>query len=152
MHLFSDPRSAFEEEAGRNLKNTRNLLQPACADTVASLLVFLHLLKGQAEPSCKLLLAHFQHETPHANPRADMHVNRTGRLFSNHCRAIALSARHLFGFREQPLAFAGVVYLPEGADQTMTFLGIDSTTWLRLLPAFRACQGGIRGGDQPQPG
>ena len=42
-------RRAFEEERHRNLEDMRNFLQPAGADAVGALFVFLDLLERQAE-------------------------------------------------------------------------------------------------------
>src|SRR5580704_17823700 len=42
-------RRALEEECDRHLEDIRNLLQPAGADPVGAFLVFLDLLKRQAE-------------------------------------------------------------------------------------------------------
>src|SRR5580692_9247932 len=47
---------AFEEERHRHLQDQRDLLQAAGADAVRSLLVFLDLLKSQAEVVAELLL------------------------------------------------------------------------------------------------
>src|SRR5580704_713592 len=58
---------ALKEECYRNLKDMRNLLQPAGADAVGAFFVLLYLLEGQAESIPKLLLTHSDHHPPHAN-------------------------------------------------------------------------------------
>ena len=58
--------------------------KPAGADAVGALLVFLHLLKGQAERVSELLLAHAQHHPAHAHPAADMLVDRIGGFLCYH--------------------------------------------------------------------
>ena len=52
-----------------------SLLQPTGAHPIDALLVFLHLLKGQAEPNGQLLLAHAEHDAPHAKSAADVLVD-----------------------------------------------------------------------------
>src|SRR5450830_184063 len=65
---------------GRMLEH---LLQPARTDAVGALLVFLHLLKGQAEGVAELFLTHAQHHPPHAHARAHMLIDRIGYLLSH---------------------------------------------------------------------
>ena len=57
-----------------------DLLQPARADAVGALLVFLHLLEGQTERVAELFLAHAQHHPAHAHAAAHMLVDRIGGL------------------------------------------------------------------------
>ena len=76
-------RRAFEEKRHRHLQDMGNLLQAAGADAVGALLVFLHLLEGEAERVAELLLAHAQHHPTHAHPRAHVLVDRIGRLLSH---------------------------------------------------------------------
>src|SRR4029450_10084395 len=68
-------RRILEEERHRDLQDLRDLLQPASADAVRTLLVFLHLLEGQAERFAQFLLAHCKHFPAHAHSAADMSVN-----------------------------------------------------------------------------
>src|SRR3984957_18470425 len=77
-------RRALEEECDWHLKDDRNLLQPAGTDAVGAFLVFLDLLKRQAERVAELLLAHRQHHPAHAHAAADMFVDRVRRLFGDH--------------------------------------------------------------------
>src|SRR5579862_8353202 len=77
-------RRALEEERDRHLKDIRNMLQPAGADAVGAFLVFLDLLKGQAERVAEFFLAHREHHPAHAHAAADMFVDRIRRLFGNH--------------------------------------------------------------------
>src|SRR5687768_13674264 len=74
-------RPAFEEKRNRHLKDVRDLLQAAGADAVGALLVFLHLLEGQAERVAELLLTHAQHHAAHAHATPDVLVGRVGSLF-----------------------------------------------------------------------
>jgi len=71
----------FEKEGWRNVERPRDLLQPARPDPIRALLVFLHLLKGQAERISELFLAHAEHDTAHAHPTTDMPVDRVRNLF-----------------------------------------------------------------------
>src|SRR5467141_1048278 len=48
------------------------MLQPARADAVRALLVFLDLLKRQAKCAAESRLAHCQHHPAHAHPAADV--------------------------------------------------------------------------------
>ena len=54
-------RRSVEEKWNRHLKDLRDLLQPAGANAVGSLLIFLNLLKRQSKPVRKVGLAHFEH-------------------------------------------------------------------------------------------
>ena len=54
-------RRSVEEKWNRHLKDLRDLLQPAGANAVGSLLIFLNLLKRQSKPARKIGLAHFEH-------------------------------------------------------------------------------------------
>jgi hypothetical protein len=56
------------------------VLQPAGADPVGALFVFLDLLERQPERVPELLLAHAQHHPPHPNACADMFIGRVWRL------------------------------------------------------------------------
>jgi hypothetical protein len=65
----------LEEERYWNLQNVGDLLQPARSNAVGALLVFLHLLEGEAERIAKLLLAHCKHQAAHAHPTADVLID-----------------------------------------------------------------------------
>ena len=54
------------------------LVQPAGADAIGAALVFLHLLKGQADRLAELFLAQAQHVAPQPHARADMDIDRVG--------------------------------------------------------------------------
>src|SRR4051812_24351703 len=56
--------SAVEQEPDRNLQYIGNLLEPAGADPIGALFVFLHLLEREAESVAELFLAHRQHHAP----------------------------------------------------------------------------------------
>src|ERR1700731_745792 len=56
--LRMEGRGALEEECYRDLQNMGNLLQPAGAYSIGSLLVFLHLLEGETQCATELFLAH----------------------------------------------------------------------------------------------
>src|SRR5665213_2730520 len=75
--------AAFEEERDGNLQYVGNRLQPAGADAVGALFVFLHLLKSEPKPVAELLLAHAQHHPPHAHPRPHMSIGRVRNFFSH---------------------------------------------------------------------
>src|SRR5262249_17856100 len=68
-------RRALEEELFWHLKDMGHLLQPARPHAVDALLVFLHLLEGEAESGSQLLLAHCKHKAAHAHPAADVLVD-----------------------------------------------------------------------------
>ena len=89
-----DLRSAFEEVWHRDLEDMTHRLQPAGADAVAALFVFLHLLEGYPELICKVCLAHVEHQPAHAHPAPDIFVGGVGR-FRGHC---VLRAPFLFRF------------------------------------------------------
>ena len=65
-------RTALEEERHRDLQDMGDVLQPARADAVGAFLVFLHLLKGDAERVPELGLAHAEHHAAHAHAAADV--------------------------------------------------------------------------------
>src|SRR5208283_5053349 len=75
---------AFEKERYRDLEDLCDLLKATSADAVSALLVFLHLLKCQAEGVAELLLAHPKHHATHTHPAADMLVDRVWCLFGHH--------------------------------------------------------------------
>ena len=54
------------------------MLQPAGADPVGALLVFLHLLERQAKLLAELLLTHPEHHPAHAYPAAYVLVDWVG--------------------------------------------------------------------------
>ena len=64
------------EELHRNAQHLCQIEQPAGADAVDALLVFLHLLERQAELLAELLLAHAEQHAPKANAAADVHIDR----------------------------------------------------------------------------
>ena len=75
---------AFEEECDRDLQDVGDLLQPARADAIGALLVFLHLLKCKPERIAELLLAHAEHHAAHAHAAADVLVDRVRGLLGSH--------------------------------------------------------------------
>jgi hypothetical protein len=62
------------------LQNAGDLLQAAGADAIHTFLVFLDLLKGQAETVGEVGLAEFEHEPSQPHAAADLLVNQDGRL------------------------------------------------------------------------
>ena len=72
------------KDGDRDLKDMGDLLQPARADPIGALFVFLDLLKCQPERVAKLFLAHSQHHAAHTNATSDMLVGRVRRLFCEH--------------------------------------------------------------------
>jgi hypothetical protein len=66
----------LEEEFNTNAQYPGQLEQPAGADAVSTLLVFLNLLERQAEMLSKLLLTHSQQHAPQPDPSPDMYVDR----------------------------------------------------------------------------
>src|ERR1700730_15676967 len=70
-----------------------NLLQSARADAVRALLVFLDLLKGDAERIAQMRLTHIQHHTAYTTPTADRLVYRIGRFSTSH-RLLSQEAEH----------------------------------------------------------
>src|SRR4030081_199609 len=68
-------RRPFEKEWHRYVEDLSSVLQSAGAHPIGALLVFLHLLKCEAERCGELLLAHAEHHAPHAQPAADVLVD-----------------------------------------------------------------------------
>jgi hypothetical protein len=68
-------RHSVEEERNRHLKDLGDVLQPARANAVGPLLIFLNLLKRQSKRVRKSCLAHFEHQAPHPHAAADMPVD-----------------------------------------------------------------------------
>src|SRR6266851_10112089 len=86
-------RRALEEEWDRRLQGMANLLQSARADPVSALLVFLHLLEGDAERIAQPRLTHVQHHTAHTHATANMLVYRIGRFSTSH-RLLSQESEH----------------------------------------------------------
>src|SRR6516164_10670755 len=92
-------RRAFEEERHRDLQGARDLLQPARANAVRALLVFLDLLKRQPKCVAEIRLAHCQHHPAHAHPAADVLVDGIWSLLADsvdHRFWIEKSAHHSY--------------------------------------------------------
>jgi hypothetical protein len=68
------------------------VLEAAGAYAIGPLLVFLDLLKGDAEGLAQLLLTHSKHHTAEANPTADMDVDRVRLLLVSHCGSLSVAA------------------------------------------------------------
>src|SRR5579884_2518137 len=64
------------EIADRHVENLADGREAGSADAVGAALVFLHLLKGQAEPRGQSLLVHAEQQAPHADAAADMDIDR----------------------------------------------------------------------------
>src|SRR5664280_693330 len=91
--MFGQMRAAFEEKRNRHLQDVGNMLQPAGADAVGALLVFLHLLEGEAEGVAELFLTHFEHHPAHAHARADMLIRQVGYFFLHLARSFPVGPR-----------------------------------------------------------
>src|SRR5688572_3641872 len=77
-------REALEEARRRHVERHADVVQAAGGDAVDALLVFLHLLKGDAEEIGKPLLAHADFEPAGADALADLSVDRIRRTFVVH--------------------------------------------------------------------
>jgi hypothetical protein len=73
----------------RRVENLRNRLQPAGADAIGALLVFLDLLEGQPQRIRKLLLAHAEHHAAHADAAADILIGWIGNLRHSNGHAVS---------------------------------------------------------------
>lgn len=75
---------AFKKERRRHLQSGGDLLQAARADAINALFVFLDLLEGQVNRVGERLLAHRQNVAPHADARANVNIDRIGRLLCHY--------------------------------------------------------------------
>jgi hypothetical protein len=94
-------RQTFEEISNVGLEKLRDLLQPARADPIRALLVFLNLLEGQSEGLAELFLAETEKHAAQPNATANMPVDVIGRLF--HSKLLAV-ARRMRAAHETPSA------------------------------------------------
>src|SRR5918995_1476656 len=74
----------FEQVADGNAKDGSDLRQPAGANPVRAFLVFLHLLKGYADPFGEHGLAHAAVDPKHADLGPHHRIERA-RLTDRHC-------------------------------------------------------------------
>ncbi len=91
------------------------MLQPARADAVRALLVFLDLLKRQAKCVAEIRLAHCQYHPAHAHPAADVLVDGIWGLLADgvdHRFRIVKSAYN--SYRDEPRDAAGARPKPPG--------------------------------------
>src|SRR6516164_5404564 len=88
-------RRALEEELYWHLKDIGHLLQPAGPHAVGAVLVFLHLLEGEAECGTQLFLAHCKHLAAHAHAAADVLVDGVRGLLRGNCKRTAMADRSL---------------------------------------------------------
>src|SRR5271165_44361 len=65
-----------EEERHRDVQNAAQIMQAAGSDAIGAALVFLDLLKGQANRLSELFLAQAEHVATQSHARADMNVDR----------------------------------------------------------------------------
>src|ERR1700761_3689332 len=65
-----------------------DLLNPARANSIGALFVFLHLLKCQTQGVAEFLLTHSKHHATHPHATADMLVGRIRRLLGQHDRLL----------------------------------------------------------------
>jgi len=70
----ADALGAPSKERYWHLKDMGDLLQSAGPDAVGAILVFLHLLEGEAERVSQLFLAHCHHLAAHPHPAANVLV------------------------------------------------------------------------------
>jgi len=68
-------RRFFEEELNGDVEDFRDLKQPARADAVHALLVFLHLLKCKSHALAETLLTHAEQHASQSHPAADVGVD-----------------------------------------------------------------------------
>src|SRR5450631_3956964 len=68
-------RRPVEEKRRRHFEHARELLEPACADSIRALFIFLNLLKRHIERFTELTLAHSDHQPAHAHPGAHMLID-----------------------------------------------------------------------------
>ena len=76
---------AFGAPSKKNSTGTCRIWDICCnrlgPHAVGAVLVFLHLLEGEAECGTKLLLAYCKHLAAHPHPPADMLVDGVRRIF-----------------------------------------------------------------------
>jgi hypothetical protein len=69
-------RRSFEEKVDLNAKYLGRVLQPACANTICALFVFLNLLERNPKCRSQSTLAHTDEHTPHSQSRTNVVVYR----------------------------------------------------------------------------
>src|SRR5262245_9629030 len=89
-----------------------DLLQAASADAVHTFLVFLDLLKGQAETACKIGLAKFEQEPSHPHAAADLLVDQDGRLLPPRLHRMVVSPDDLDSYVNVEVKLKGFVSSP----------------------------------------
>jgi hypothetical protein len=82
----------LEQERHRNFQHGADLLQPARADSVCALFIFLDLLDRQSECFAERDPADLPFAPPHANALADVSVNRVRRFWRHWQRSIINAA------------------------------------------------------------
>jgi hypothetical protein len=65
----------IKKEADRHIKNTGDMVQPRCADTVGPALVFLDLLEGNAERFSQFFLRQAKLGSAQPDAATDMKIN-----------------------------------------------------------------------------
>ena len=93
LALLRGPGDTLKKERNRNLQDLGDVLQPAGANPVGSLFVFLDLLESQPQPFAELLLTHSQHQPAHAHTGTDVLVRGIWRLFCHHHHWISRNVR-----------------------------------------------------------
>ena len=71
---------AFIKEIHRHIEDARHFVKAAGADAIDAFLVFLDLLKGEAEQIAQLFLTHSNQHAPDAHAIADLNVDGIGLL------------------------------------------------------------------------
>src|ERR1700688_3210481 len=114
-----DAGRAFKEKLDGHAENVRDLLQPAGADPVDALLVFLDLLEGKVKAVGQGGLRHAEHQAAHPYARADMLVGRVGSFDRHHSAfplagALRISTGRKLPQRRMPPAHAPQLAVGEG--------------------------------------
>src|SRR6476620_2155890 len=77
-----------EEILHGDTEDLRHVIEPARADPIRSLLVFLYLLKGDAEQFAQLLLAHADQQPAHPHAISDMAVDKVWIAFCHFTQTV----------------------------------------------------------------
>jgi hypothetical protein len=120
-----------------------NVLQTACADSIGTLLIFLHLLEREPKGIAKCGLSHPEHLPAHTHATAHMLVNRTWE--SRHLATYSLAASVVFGTlperRHSSNPEPGVAPLPPRAAPAATYRSAMALQCLACPAAFAEAPG-----------
>jgi hypothetical protein len=112
-------RSAFKKIGGRNFQDPRNLLEPAGADPVNALFIFLDLLKCQAQGISQFFLTHAKRHTPHADAAADVPIDGVGGFFHESGSNRHASGAPLGSGTPEQFGSVGTIYSANAAKRIM---------------------------------